>query len=255
LDSRVRRSLAVIKYAERRSPRPLVVNFSGGRDSLVLLDLVQRVTENFICCFCVTGIEFPEALEAVKNTAEERGIDLFISHPTYHKGGFFQRLAQFREFPTIKQPWCSRDLKHRPQKKLLDRIFGNSIFYKLNAVRRQESIRRRRIYRKIHYMMQDFDVSRDIMVFPIMDWTNLERDRYIQKRGLRVETNPLYEQYGVSGCFWCPFYQPDIYRRILAHNIELYDSFIEWEKRLGSPSVIGYTWLRDLKEKVLNGDG
>ena len=254
LDSRVRRSLAVIKYADRKSPKPLVVNFSGGKDSTVLLDLVQRVTDRFICMFCVTGIEFPEAIESAKRTAEEKGLDLYFSYPSDHKGGFFERLSEFKTFPTIKQTWCSRDLKFRPQKKLLKAVFGDCVLYKLNAVRREESSRRRLIYNGRSYVAKDPNVSRDIMVFPILDWTTLERDRYIENRRLKVETARLYRSYGVSGCYWCPFYQPHIYRRILKDNINLYDQFIKWEQVLNSSSVIGHNWLRDLKkEAVENG--
>ena len=250
LDSKVRRSLVVIRYALQRSAQPLIVNFSGGKDSLVLLDLVDRVTDDFLCMYCMSGIEFPETIEAVKRTSKERGVDLYFSYPSDYKGGFFERLAEFRAFPTVRSRWCSRDLKFRPQKKLLKRIFGNSVFYKLNAVRRYESSRRRRIYGHRSYMAEDSDVSGDIMVFPIMDWTTEERNQYLRERAIKVETNQLYESYGVSGCYWCPFYQPSIYCKILKHDSTMYDQFIEWEAALNSPSVNGYTWLRDLKKEV-----
>ena len=250
LESKVRRSLAVIRYAQQRSAHPLIVNFSGGKDSLVLFDLIQQVTDDFLCMYCVSGIEFPEVIEDVKRTAEERGVDLYFSYPSDHKGGFFERLAEFRAFPTIHSRWCSRDLKFRPQKKLLNRLFGNSVLYKLNAVRRYESSRRRRIYAHRSYMAEDPDVSGDIMVFPIMDWTTEERNQYLKERAVKVETSSLYESFGVSGCYWCPFYQPSIYRWILMYDSTMYDRFIEWEIALNSPSVNGYTWLRDLKKEV-----
>lgn len=60
----------------------------------------------------------------------------------------------------------------------------------------------------------------------------------------------LYRRYGVSGCYWCPFYQPDIYRRVLRDQPNIYDPFIECEGKYGA-SVSGYIYLRDLKAEIL----
>ena len=68
-----------------------------------------------------------------------------------------------------------------------------------------------------------------------------------------LPTSGLYKEFGVTGCSWCPFYQPDIYRRILKRMPNLYDRIIELENELNLPSVSGYYFMRDLKEEVLSG--
>jgi 3'-phosphoadenosine 5'-phosphosulfate sulfotransferase (PAPS reductase)/FAD synthetase len=89
----------------------------------------------------------------------------------------------------------------------------------------------------------------DYEVFPILHWSDADVKNYLKMVGLPV--SGLYKKYGVSGCYWCPWYQPDIYRRILRHDPGLYDKFIVWEEMLNAPSVIDHTWLRDLKQEVL----
>lgn len=257
LELRIRESLSIIENAVKKSALvPLIINFSGGKDSLTMLDLVQKVTDNFICCYMTTGIDFPEAKQFAIDSCRRFKRKLLVSFPSEHKGDFFQRLAQFRKFPTIKATWCSRDLKFRPQKKMLTRLYGKLRFFKLNGVRRFESSRRRKMHistPRQGFMLPDYDVSKDIMVFPILNWSNEDVKQYLELNKIRVPTNPLYEKYGVSGCYWCPFYQPSIYRRIMKQHLSLYDRFIEWETLLNAPSVSGYHWLSKIKQEIMNG--
>ena len=100
-------------------------------------------------------------------------------------------------------------------------------------------------------MRSDYHVSKSMMVFPILNWTDENIRDYLKMRAMRVAVNPLYERYGVSGCYWCPFYQKQIYERIIPLNPNLYDEFIDWEVRLNKPSVSGSIWLKDLKAQCL----
>jgi len=254
LDSRIKESNSIIEVAIKKSASvPLIVNFSGGKDSSVLLDLVQKVTDNFVCCYMISSIEFPEAIEFAKASCKRLGKKLLLSDPSYYKGDFFERLRWFRYFPTVRATWCSRDLKWRPQKRMLTKIYGKEKFFKLNGVRRFESSRRKKMHiatpRK-GFMFEDYDVTNDIMVFPILNWTTKNVLGYLEQRKIEIMPNPLYDVYGVSGCYWCPFYQPSIYKRILTQDLNLLDRFIEWEEKLEMPSVSGFKWLRDIKEKV-----
>lgn len=256
LDVRIKESFAVIKRAVKKTgDTPLIVNFSGGKDSMVLLDLVRRTTDKYVCCYMISGIEFPEAIDFVKTLCERLDVRLLLSSPADYKGGFFSRLPIIGYFPTVQNNtlWCNRDLKIRPQKVVLKRVFGNQLFFKLNGVRRYESSRRMKMHRKTRdFMREDYHVSKSLMVFPILNWTDDDVKKYLKLRAIHVAVNPLYERYGVSGCYWCPFYQKQIYERILSLNPNLYDEFIEWETKLNKPCASGHTWLRDLKRQSLH---
>lgn len=223
---------------------------------MVLLDLVRQTADRFLCMYAASGLEFDENTTFVEETARQLNTKLIVSTPSEYKGSFFERLGVFRYWPTIVKRWCSRDLKFRPQKKRLGKICGKTTFYKLNGVRRTESSRRNIIYKataKKGYMQTDYDVHGDVLVYPILDWSNEDIRNYLKINEIRVPTNPLYKQYGVSGCRWCPFYQRRIYERIMSYVPNLYDEFIEWECRLNQPSISGFQWLRDIKSEMTKG--
>lgn len=248
LDQMISNGKAVIRDAVARSDKPLVIQFSGGKDSMAMAGLVREVTDNYVLSFMRTDIEFNEAVEFARQSATLLGRELIISNPAEHLGGFFERLAKFRRFPTVRAQWCNRDLKVRPQQKMLRRLYGKGVFYKLVGVRRYESIRRRHLYSRGVYIRADNQVSGDQNVYPILDWTNQDILNYLHLEGL--PTSSLYKKYGVSGCYWCPFYQESIYMKILADYPNLYDEFIKWENILDKPSVNGELYIRDIKNKT-----
>jgi len=260
LDFKVRQSLDIIEKATKKAGlTPLIVNFSGGKDSTVLLDLTQKVTSRFICFYMVSGLEFPNTLSFVEKCCSRWSRKLYASYPSdyvtekYPENGFFIRLERLGYFPKPKQTWCSVYLKIRPQVRKLRSLFGRQGFIKLNGVRRFESSRRMEIYRntrKEGYMKVDSEDHKSLMVFPILDWLDEDVLLYLEREKIHVDLNPLYTKYGVSGCSWCAFYGAKIYKRVLQETPDYYDEFILWESRLDKPSVLGNVWMRDLKDGV-----
>ena len=111
---KLKRTFKIIKRAIKLSePNPLIVNFSGGKDSLVVLHLIRRLTDNFICIFCKSSLDFPQVIEAVETTAKDLDVELHFSTPDLYKGDFWKLLKIREKFPTINYRWCSRDLKNR----------------------------------------------------------------------------------------------------------------------------------------------
>ncbi len=253
LTERLEESRRVIKEITEKSELPLFVQFSGGRDSMAMVGLVQEVTDRFICCYMATGLEFKGYIPFIKETCQKLGVRLLISNPGMHKGNLYKRVRQFKGFPGIIATWCCRDLKLRPQKKMLIKEFGKGTFYKLEGIRLHESTRRRYIYAEYTgtSYREDAEFRGSFEVFPIINWTDRDVLNYLTMKGL--PTSGLYKEFGVTGCSWCPFYQPDIYRRILKRMPNLYDRIIELENELNLPSVSGYYFMRDLKEEVLSG--
>lgn len=244
LKQRVAEANNIIRSAINQSSHPLVVNFSGGRDSMAMLSLAKKQTDYLVCCYNVTGIEFPEAIDFARWAAQLLSAPLAISYPQDHKGDFFQRLEMFRRFPTMVTPWCQRDLKTRSEAKMLRREYGKGTFYKLVGVRRWESSRRHSIYARSGFIRPDGDSS-GFLVYPLVNWRDDDVANYLKAEGL--PTSGLYPKYGVSGCYYCPFYPPELYLRVMKHEPNLYDRFIEWENILHAPAVQGQNYLRDLK--------
>jgi len=261
LKVRLKESRRVVRAVLRRSEMPLIIQFSGGRDSFALLGLVREVTDNFVCAYMATGTEFPGVVKTVRETCAQLNVRLLVSNPSMHKGNIFKRIERFQSFPNLgsfngggKRLWCCRDLKLRPQKKLLAKTFGKGVFYKLEGIRRAESARRMAIYKAYtgKPIRPDKEHSGSFEVFPIINWTDGDVTNYLAMSGLSPLEN-LYRDFGVSGCSWCPFYGPDIYQKVLRVFPHHYDRWIEWEEKLNQPSVMGGVFLRDVKSAVLKG--
>jgi phosphoadenosine phosphosulfate reductase len=256
LEHRVAESLAVIKDIARRSGKPLVLQFSGGRDSMVMLGLVREAgVKDYVAAYMATGLELPNVVQFVRKTCDELGVKLLVSTPAIYKGNLFKRIEQFKSWPGLIATWCCRDLKLRPEKILLRNTFGKGIFYKLEGIRVAESTRRKYLYKAVGEDMirPDGEHKGSFEVFPILRWTDDDVLNYLEMKGL--PTSGLYKEFGVSGCSWCPFYQAEIYYRILQKmpDYQLYRRVIEWEEKLSQPSVNGHIYLRDIKQAVLEG--
>jgi 3'-phosphoadenosine 5'-phosphosulfate sulfotransferase (PAPS reductase)/FAD synthetase len=243
--------------------KPLIIQFSGGNDSMTLLQLVRDAgVTNFCCGYMATGTELPGVVTFVRNFCKENGIRVLVSHPGLHKGNIFQRIDRFKSFPNLgsfdgggKRLWCCRDLKLRPQKKLINATFGKGTYYRLEGIRRFESARRKNIYRQYveTFMRPDDEFKGSWEVYPILNWSDDDVKKYIELKKLPVLK--LYKEFGVSGCSWCPFYSPELYAGVIRQLPDwgIYKRIIEWEEKLNIPSVQGGVFLRDIKQAVLEG--
>jgi 3'-phosphoadenosine 5'-phosphosulfate sulfotransferase (PAPS reductase)/FAD synthetase len=90
----MKKTLQIIETALQTATQPCLA-FSGGSDSLVLLDLLHReleCTPHLI--FCNTGMEFPETIHFVQQVADAYGAALHIVKPDndlpafWHKHGW-----------------------------------------------------------------------------------------------------------------------------------------------------------------------
>lgn len=77
----MRRTLAIIAEALQTATKPCIA-FSGGSDSLVLLDILYRKTQaRPDLIFCDTGMEFAATISFVKDVADQYGAALHIVKP------------------------------------------------------------------------------------------------------------------------------------------------------------------------------
>lgn len=254
LEERIDEARKVIREVAGRSEKPLVIQFSGGRDSQVLLDLVKKETHWFVCAFMATGTELPGVVSYVRQFCRDNNLKLMVSTPAMHKGNLIKRIGEFKRFPLIESTWCCRDLKIRPENKMLVKTFGKGAFYRLEGIRRFESSRRKYIYAPYADVpiRPDGEFNGSFEVFPIINWNDDDVDNYIELNHLPYMTQ--YKDFGVSGCSWCPFYGPEIYYRVLKWNPKwtVYKRIIQREVQLDMPSVLGEVFLRDIREAVIH---
>jgi phosphoadenosine phosphosulfate reductase len=255
LGQRIEESRRVIREVAKISNKPLVVQFSGGRDSMALLDMVRQETHFFVAAYMATGTELPGVITFVRDYCKREKIKLLVSNPGMHKGHIIQRIKRFERFPLIENTWCCRDLKLRPQKKMLVKQFGKGVYFKLEGVRRFESTRRKFLYAAYanNPIRPDGEFYGSFEVFPILNWADVDVTNYIE--GKHLTTMSQYKDFGVSGCSWCPFYGPKIYYKVLQWNPNwnVYTRIIQMEEKFKMPSVLGEVYLRDIRQAVLDG--
>lgn len=188
------------------NPDGFFVAFSGGKDSVVMYDLVRRAGVRHRAFYSVTSIDPPDNVYYIRQHFPE----VEFIHP---KRNFF-KLIETKGLPTIMRRYCCERLKE-----------GLGAGYMvLTGVRAAES-RKRAGYAEIEIFSRRVEhqgkprgrsfeqlmesehqciKGRDkLMVRPILDWSDEEVWQYIREHHLPL--NPCYQMHGRVGCMFCPF--------------------------------------------------
>lgn len=183
-----------IKEAVGAHDLPLTVSFSGGKDSLVVLDLVRSVTNDFATVFIDTGLEHPRTRDYVSAFAKEEGLRLLRAHA----GSAFDDNLQAFGPPAKDFRWCCKVCKLAPLTALIEEHFPSGALA-VEGNRRMES------FARAHTELVEANpfVPGQITVNPIREWSALDVWLYIIWR--RLKYNPLYdEDIERVGCWMCP---------------------------------------------------
>ncbi|OIQ08637.1 phosphoadenosine phosphosulfate reductase [Moorella thermoacetica] len=219
LQGLVQRSLKFIYQTftrQRKRVDIVAVAFSGGKDSLVTLDLVQRVLEpdKFVVVFGDTGMEIRDTYLAVK-AARERW-----PHLTFHTASSVKDArTSWREMgpPSRIHRWCCSVHKSVPTLLLLRQLAGKAAAKALifDGVRHEESAGRS-AYASI---TPGGKHKTQTNASPIIAWNAGEVFLYLF--GRRLLLNQAY-RYGVTrvGCAVCPMASPwkDMINRIVYYK-------------------------------------
>lgn len=211
LQSKIDYSVSLIRRGEKLAlalnpDEGYIVGFSGGKDSLVLLDLAKRAGVKFVAHYSVTSNDPPENVYYIrKNFPEVKFL--------HHERNFF-RLMEVKGLPTVFHRFCCEKLK--------ENVGAGSVV--LTGVRAEESAKRAKYSELNIYSRRKEHADRTrvrtldgvienehkcikgkdkVMLYPILSWTKEEVWQYIRMNELPV--NPCYEKVGRVGCMFCPF--------------------------------------------------
>ena len=178
------------------------VSYSGGKDSEVLLDIIQRALphDDFIVIFGDTGMEFPDTYDIIdktKNKCKLEKISFNIAH------SLFDPMDSWNLFgpPSSALRWCCSVHKTTPQLLLLRDIVGknNLVEMAFVGVRGDESTRRS----GYDYISKSTKQKGQYSCNPILNWSSVEVFLYTY-----INKLPINEAYikGSSrvGCLFCP---------------------------------------------------
>jgi phosphoadenosine phosphosulfate reductase len=240
---------------------PVYVSFSGGKDSLVVLDLAKSALRQreFKAFFLNTGIEFPETVEFARSFCREMEIPL---EEMNSGSAFWEHVAKFGP-PAKDFRWCCKvcklasagdlDTGTRPCSPQ-EKEAANAVAYlTIDGKRRHESFSRARIAAS---ETNPF-VPTQLNIFPIRDWRALEVWLYIYWRGLSY--NPLYDLgFERVGCWLCPSALAAEYSRVKELHPEMHTRWnaflLEWAKARGLSEEFvehGFWRWKELPPKML----
>lgn len=223
------------------------VSYSGGKDSLAVLQLVDETLDDYEIMFADTGLEFPETLENVKKVAEYYGKNLKIASAG---DSFWDSLNVFGP-PTMDTRWCCKICKLGPITRLIDENYEGGCLSFIGQ--RQYESHARSISKKV---WKNPWVGNQVGASPIQEWTALHIWLYIFRT--KAPYNPAYENgYDRLGCWLCPsssladFFQLEESHPELAKKLNFH--LLAYAEKMGlSPEWVKYgLWRYKRYPKVL----
>ena len=178
------------------------VAFSGGKDSIVALDLVQRALPHnkFKMLFGDTGMEFPDTYDIVKKIREycqDEDIEFLKAECEFSPEYTWRKFGP----PAQTMRWCCSVHKTAPQIILLREYMNNPHFRGMafTGVRGDESASRS----EYEGVSQGEKIRGQYSCHPILEWNSAELFAYIFDRNLLL--NEAYKKGNSrAGCLVCP---------------------------------------------------
>lgn len=224
--------------SEQYYHKPLLICYSGGKDSDVLLELAHRAGIRYEVQHSLTTVDAPETIRHIRakfQKLEEMGIPCEINKP---KMSMWQLIPHKKFLPTRIIRYCCAVLKEP----------AGDHRHIATGVRWAESVKRRKrgvqeVITKKHndkiILTNDNDDKRQWVercqmraktaTNPVIDWTDHDIYQFIEQEHLCI--NPLYHQgFKRIGCIGCPmagrktreleFARYPTYKRAYLHAIE-----------------------------------
>lgn len=189
-----------IEYANRVDV--FYVAFSGGKDSMVTLDLVQRTLPHnqFKVLFGDTGMEFPDTYEAVSHVerfCKQNQIDFIRTKSEYSPEKSWKIFGP----PATVTRWCCSVHKTAPQIISLRNITGKSDFIGMAfvGIRASESVSRS----NYNYISIGGKHKGQYSCNPILEWNSAELYTYIYANDIFLN-NAYKKGNRRAGCLVCP---------------------------------------------------
>lgn len=190
-------------YKEYKSKVDLFyVAFSGGKDSILVLDLVQRAIPHneFKVLFGDTRMEFSDTyrtIEKIKSYCEKTGIEFLTAKSQLSPEFTWNKFGP----PAQRMRWCCSVHKTTPQILLLREQLNNSHFRGMafTGIRAEESASRA--------AYDDVSLGEKIRgqysCHPILEWNSAELFLYVYENNLII--NDAYKKGNSrAGCLVCP---------------------------------------------------
>ena len=209
--------------SKRYYNKPLVITYSGGKDSDVLLELAKRSGIEFEVHNSHTTVDAPPTVYHIRKKFRElelKGIKCEIEMPTY-KGqptNMWKLISQKLMPPSRYMRYCCSVLKETG---CPNRVISTGVrkdesrsrserteieayaTKKENSIRTNSEVMLMNDNTESRKVIEHCQLKGKIVVNPIIDWSHRDIWEYI--RSEHIEYNPLYNNgYDRVGCIGCP---------------------------------------------------
>lgn len=197
------------------------VLFSGGKDSLCLLEYLRRLAKELrkeITALHVdTTAGFPEVEEYVARVCRRLKVPLDVLRPTHD---YFE-IAKRWGIPGVRARWCCETLKVAPIRRYLAQVEGPKVVF--DGIRAAESPTSA-TYVPVWY----HPAFRCLSVSPIFYWSDARVRGYIEKHGL--PKSPVAHLNTSAEC-WCGAYKcRRDFEGLLEVHPEIFEKLVEVEE-------------------------
>ena len=223
-------AISFIKRTVEKYHLPVVVGFSGGKDSLVTYLLVKRaLNESPPLFFMDTGLELPETVEYL-NAFSDRHQATVVTKKAGEQ--FWTSIETFGP-PARDFRWCCKVLKLGPASMAISEEIGGDTLSFMGQ-RKLESFQRSQEPR----VTRNPWVSGQTSANPIQRWNALEVWLYIFRE--EEPFNPMYNKgYHRMGCYLCPASPLAEIESLRETHPDLYvrwkEKIDDWAEKLGYP--------------------
>lgn len=183
--------------------KPLLY-FSGGKESMVMLSLLEKLSLKANVIMVAGGVEFPEDYnfmkECVKKIESNDNLNMYFYQSD---GKSIIRDIQEKGYLSIENPWCRVKYKRELKMKAVKDIYGKKEFVAYEGSRWYENDFRRR-HPKVQILK---DYPYQLWAHPIAEWTYM--DVWIYLLANKIAINPMYYKgYQRTTCWMCPIVNP-----------------------------------------------
>ena len=188
--------------AEKYPQENIVLSFSGGKDSTVVVDIVTKALSNpsLVHIFGNTTLEFPMTMEYAKRFRIDHPQAIFQVAENKEQN-FMDMCAEIGP-PARMMRWCCSMFKTGPITRIISNFYRNQQILTFYGIRKFESVSRSK-YNRVEKNTESVKIQQQTVAAPIFNWKDIDVWLYILSE--KIDFNDAYRLgYDRVGCYCCP---------------------------------------------------
>ena len=195
-------SVFVQQAVEKYNEEDIVISFSGGKDSTVTADIVEKALSNasLVHIFGNTTLEFPATIEYANRYRNTHPLAIFQIAKNDEQ--VFYDVCEDIGPPARMMRWCCSMFKTGPITRVINSMYRSRQILTFYGIRKSESVSRSK-YNRIENDAESVKIQQQTVASPIFFWKDIDVWLYIMAE--EIDFNAAYRfGYDRVGCWCCP---------------------------------------------------